>query len=330
MNQANKPHISIVTPLYKSAETIEDFYTRARAAVKLITDRYEIIFVNDASPDDSLNTVLRVQVQDPQVIVIDLARNFGQHKANITGLARARGDYVFLIESDLEEPPELLGEFYRELTKDPNVDVVFGQQKRRKGATFERFSGWLFYKIFNWLSTTKIPENHITLRLMTHRYVESLIKHREQDLFIAGLYELAGFTQKPLVVTKLSRSATTYSFRQKIKIVVNAVTSFSVVPLWLIFLGGFFAFLSSAGVIAYGAIQWLSGAALSGQMAVIASIWAVGGLIMMSLGVVGFYIKKVIEEVKERPYTIVKKIYESNSWGQSHVAAIAFQKNDES
>ncbi len=301
--------ISIVTALYNSEDYIHEFVERCRTAVLKITDDYEIILVNDASPDNALGAAIREHEADERVTVIDLSRNFGQHKANWTGLSEASGDYVFLIEADLEEQPEWLEDFYSALTSDDSMDVVYGLQEGRKGGWFERVSGDLFYRIFNLFSQVKIPPNHITVRLMTRRYVQAFVAHKERDLFVGGMYELAGFGQKPHVVQKLSTSETTYSLGRKMNLLVNAIVSFSSFPLWLIFWLGLFVSLSASGVILWTIIKWAVGSPEPGWASIVASIWAVGGMIMASIGIIGIYLKKVIAEIKSQPYTIIRHVY---------------------
>ncbi len=226
----------------------------------------------------------------------------------MTGLGYATGEYIFLVEVDLEELPEWLVDFYEKLIEE-KVDVIFGVQDQRKGNFFERLSGELFYKVYNKLSDVKIPPNHITARLMTKQYVQSLLQYKERELFIGGVYELVGFNQKPCLVTKLSHSETTYSLIKKLELLVNAITSFSSKPLWLIFWTGFLVSIFSFSFILYVVFQKIFLTVAPGWTSVIASIWAVGGLLMSSIGVVGIYLKKIMEEVKERPYTTVKNVY---------------------
>src|SRR5437773_566765 len=142
--------ISVVTTLYNSASSIAEFVERVQAELKKLTGDYEIILVDDGSSDDSLRCALRLLQTEPHLKVIELSRNFGHHKAIITGLEHACGDLVFLIDVDLEEPPELLGEFFPTL-RDEGFDVVFGLQKARKGRLIERFGGhvaWRFLNLF--------------------------------------------------------------------------------------------------------------------------------------------------------------------------------------
>ena len=158
--------LSIVTTLCYSPDYVNEFYERVSKEAKKITDDYEIIFVDDGSSDDSLQKAVALYEKDIKVKVIELSRNFGHHKAIMTGLSYAQGDFVFLIDSDLEEEPELLGKFWAEMQKDDTVDVVYGVQKKRKGGWFERWSGEIYYKIVNKLGNMTIPKNIITARLM--------------------------------------------------------------------------------------------------------------------------------------------------------------------
>jgi putative glycosyltransferase len=178
--------LSIVTTMYRSGPYLREFYKRAKAEASRFTDDHEIIFVNDGSPDDSLAIAIALHHEDPSVQVVDLSRNFGHHKAMMTGLSFATGDLVFLIDCDLEENPELLGTFHEVMQTNPDADVVFGVLARRKGGWFERFSGWLFFKIINLLWAEPLPANLVTARLMTQRYVQALNQYRESELVIAG------------------------------------------------------------------------------------------------------------------------------------------------
>jgi putative glycosyltransferase len=158
--------LSIVTTLYCSASHLEEFYARMCAVAERTANNFEIILVNDGSPDNSLEVALSLYRKDHRIRVVDLSRNFGHHKALMTGLSHARGDLIFLIDSDLEEEPELLEAFQKEL-KATRADVVYGVQEKRKGKLFERVSGTLFFKILNILTSHPIPENVITGRLKT-------------------------------------------------------------------------------------------------------------------------------------------------------------------
>ena len=302
--------LSIVATLYQSALYIKEFHRRAGAAARqLVGDDYEIVFVNDGSPDNSLDIAVALTDTDDHVVVVDLSRNFGHHKAMMTGLAHANGERIFLIDSDLEEEPECLLAFSQRMATTA-CDVVYGVQPQRKGRWFERVSGDLFYGIFNAFTGTSLPRNVVTARLMTRRYVDALLRHEEREVFMAGLWHITGFAQYPYPVTKHSTSETTYTFRRKLSVLVNSVTSFSNAPLVSIFyIGASISFIAMT-YIGYLVVNWAFFAKpLSGWTSVMASIWLLGGMIISFIGVLGIYLSKIFSETKRRPYTIVRHIY---------------------
>jgi putative glycosyltransferase len=302
--------LSIIATLYQSAPYVNEFHQRASAAAsQLVGDDFEIVLVNDGSPDHSLDLAIELTEQDPHVVVVDLSRNFGHHKAMMTGLAHARGEHVFLIDSDLEEEPEWLIAFAEQMKRE-RCDVVYGVQERRKGNWFERWSGQWFYRFFRALTGLALPENTVTARLMSRRYVDALLRHEEREVFMAGLWHATGFDQRPHAIKKHSTSATTYTFRRKMSLLVNSVTSFSNAPLVGIFYIGVAISLFALLYIAYLVVHWLFLAKpLSGWTSVMASIWLLGGMVISFIGVVGIYLSKIFSETKQRPYTIVRQIY---------------------
>jgi putative glycosyltransferase len=302
--------LSIVATLYQSAPYIAEFHARSsRVAKQLAGEEYEIVLVNDGSPDSSLDLAVQLTNTDSHVVVVDLSRNFGHHKAMMTGLTHTKGAQVFLIDSDLEEEPEYLIAFDRQMQNEC-CDVVYGVQEQRKGRWFERWSGQWFYRIFKFITGLSLPENIVTARLMTRRYVDALLRHEEREIFIAGLWQITGFDQQAQVVQKKNTSSTTYTFRKKMSLLVNSVTSFSNAPLVSIFYTGISTSLLSFIYIAYLIIHWIFfSKPLSGWTSVMASIWLLGGLIISFIGMVGIYLSKIYSETKRRPYTIVRKIY---------------------
>jgi putative glycosyltransferase len=301
--------LSVVATLYQSAPHIETFHRRAAAAARRLTEDYEIVLVNDGSPDDSLQRAVELTESDHRLVVVDLSRNFGHHKAMMTGLAQARGEAVFLIDSDLEEEPEWLVSFAEKMARD-RCDVVYGVQDRRKGGFLERWSGRMFYRFFRALTGIALPENVVTARLMTRRYVDALLRFDEREVFLAGLWYITGFDQRPQTVRKISSSETTYTFARKIAVLVNSVTSFSNLPLIGVFYVGVAISLAAGAYIAYLVFFWAFLAKPpSGWTSVMASIWLLGGLIISFIGVVGIYLSKVFSETKRRPYTIIRQIY---------------------
>jgi putative glycosyltransferase len=252
---------------------------------------------------------VKLTESDSHVIVVDLSRNFGHHKAMMTGLAHTRGDQVFLIDSDLEEEPEWLLSFAKKMDAETS-DVVYGVQSKRKGQFFEKISGAFFYRVFRLLTGVAQPNNIVTARVMSRRYVDALLQHREREVNISGLWITTGFKQCHQVVEKHSLSPTTYSLTKKFGHLVNAVTSFSSLPLVFTFYSGLLTSLSALGYIAYLTIRYLFIASPpDGYTSIIASIWLFSGLIIFFIGVQGIYIAKVFSEVKQRPYSIVRHVY---------------------
>jgi len=302
--------LSVVATLYQSAPYIAEFHRRAGAAARqLVGEEYEIVLVNDGSPDDSLERALRLAESDAHVTVVDLSRNFGHHKAMMTGLAHAGGERVFLIDSDLEEEPECLLAFAERMASEP-CDVVYGVQEKRKGSWLERWSGLWFYRLFKAFTGLSLPENLVTARLMTRRYVDALLSHKEREVFMAGLWHITGFAQRSQVVTKHNSSKSTYTFARKMALLVNSVTSFSNAPLVGIFYIGAAISVVALLYIAYLVVVWsFLGRPPSGWTSVMASIWLLGGLVISFIGVVGIYLAKIFSETKQRPYTIVRQVY---------------------
>ncbi len=302
--------LSIVATLYKSAPYIDEFVARCSAVARAtVGNDYEIILVNDGSPDDSLEKAVKLTQTDSHISVVDLSRNFGHHKAMMTGLAYSKGERVFLIDSDLEEEPEWLTAFAAHMDSD-QCDVVSGVQEQRKGDWFEQISGSVFYKLFRLLTGIQQPDNIVTARLMTRRYVDALLMHKERELNIGGLWMITGFRQMTQIVKKHQTSPTTYNIARKISHIVNAVTSFSSAPLVFTFYVGLF--ISFSALVYIVSIIWqyfFIATPPNGYTSIVASIWLFSGLIIFFLGVQGIYISKLYSEVKQRPYTIVRQVY---------------------
>ena len=302
--------LSIVTSLYYSAKYVEEFHRRSGAAAAAITQDYEIILVDDGSPDDSLALAIGLCARDPRVRVVEFTRNFGHQQALLAGLAASKGDHVFLIDSDLEEAPELLGTFWAAMAADSRLDVVYGVQERRKGGVFERVSGRLFYAAFDFLSHMPYPHDTLTARLMTRHFVDSVLQYPEREMDLWCLFSLAGFRQKGIPAVKLSKGASTYTLRRRVAIGLQAITSFSNRPLVHIFFLGLTLTATSLLWIVYLVIHRLVYAnVVEGWTSILVSVWFLGGLILFSLGIIGIYLSKTFIEVKGRPRYIVRCIH---------------------
>ncbi len=302
--------LSIVTTMYRSSPHLGEFHRRMKAAAEAsCKGEWEMIFVNDGSPDDSLKTALALMESDPRVRIVDLSRNFGHHKAMMAGLEHARGKRIFLIDCDLEEDPALLAGFSKVLD-DTGADVAFGVQKSRKGGLFEKASGFAYYSFLRLLADVSLPRNVCTVRLMTRRYVDALLLHKEREVNIAGLWQITGFDQRAVPIEKLRGKGTTYNIVRKASVFVKSVVSFSDRPLVGIFLLGMTVTAASLGYIVFLLVRRLCfGIHVDGWTTIVVSIWLLGGLILFSLGVIGIYLSKVFIESKQRPNAIVRQLY---------------------
>lgn len=305
------PEISIVSTMYRSRSFLDRFLSQCLEALSTLEcSRFEILLVNDGSPDDSLPYALERMRDIPQLVVVDLSRNFGHHHAARAGLQLARGDLAFLIDCDLEVSPMVLVEFHRKLQAS-HCDVVFGYQEARKGGWFERISGDLFWKGFNSLSETRIPENMVTERIMTRRYVEALLQLGDHNLFLAGMMTWTGFHQIGLPVIKKQRDGrSSYTLTRRISLVINALSSFSAQPLvWLFNIGVTITLLSFSFAFYLVLRKVLFDDTLMGLTSVMTVIMLSLGILTTAIGVVGIYLGKVFNQVQGRPTYIVKDIY---------------------
>ncbi len=306
--------LSIVTTLYKSRPFLDNFLYEIIMAIREIEIQdFELIFVNDGSPDDSVAYLLDQKKNIPQIKVIDLSRNFGHHYAIQAGLGFASGEYIFLIDNDLETPPSVLVEYFLEMKKDSTLDVVYGYQEARKGNFIEKKAGSIFWILINKLSDTKIPHNILTERLMTKQYVKELLRLQDANLFIGGMFYWIGFNQKGIVVKKGQREgASTYSIKRRVELMLQAITSFSGKPLEWLFYFGLLISLFSVFFLIYLAFQKIihEDEVQLGWTSIIAINVLILGIISTFLGLIGIYIYKIFKQVQGRPNAIIKKIYE--------------------
>jgi len=307
-----RPSLSVVTMVYKSLPFLEGFIAQATAVARGIGgDDYELIFVIDGSPDDSLEFLRARQANDAHIAIVDLSRNFGHHQAAWCGLHVARGERVFIIDCDLEVAPGILGTFYERMQA-TRADVVYGYQVKRSGAAARKTLGDLFWRAFNLMSPTAVPRNICTERLMSRRYVDALLTMGDRNLFLAGMYFWAGFEQVGVPLQrKLREGRTSYSFFRRVQLMVRAISAFSSVPLQASFwIGLAIAFTCTV----YGSVLFVQKvlhpeSVLSGftTLSLLTSMSA--GMIMMSLGVIGLYISRIYNQTQNRPIYLIRSIY---------------------
>jgi putative glycosyltransferase len=301
--------LSIVTTLYQSAGTINEFYRRSMRAAEPLGYEVEFVIVNDGSPDGSLDLALALHRADPRVTVVDLSRNFGHHKALMTGLAYATGDLVFMIDSDLEEEPEELSRLHARFAQG-DCDVVYGVQEKRRGNLFRRWPGELFFLLVQALSDQPVPRNSVAARLMTRDYVRALVRYRDREFMLMHLMQLAGFRQIAVPIRKRSQSSTTYSLRMRTEMAIKFLTTTSTRLLYLLLYVGVFIFgLSTTFILYYIGRYLTSGIGVDGFTSQIVSIWFLGGLITLILGILSVYMANILVETRRRPYVVVRHLH---------------------
>lgn len=297
--------------MYRSRRFLDQFLSECQqAAAESGCGSFEIVLVNDGSPDDCVAYAIGRMKDIPQLVIVDLSRNFGHHYAMQAGLRHARGELIMLIDCDLEVSPLILREFKTKLQAS-GCDMVYGFQEMRKGGLFERASGGFFYKAFNLLSDIQIPENIATERLMTRRYVQALLQLGDHNLFMGGMMSWTGFEQIGLPVQKKQREGkSSYTLLRRIHLMINAVSSFSALPLvWMFNVGMMITTVSFLHMFYLLFRKLFFNDAIIGFTSVMALMLLILGILTTGLGIIGIYLGKVFTQVQNRPTYIVKDIH---------------------
>ena len=303
--------ISVVTTSYNSSNHIEEFISRVESLFFEERFDYEIIIVDDGSSDNSINKIREIQSQKNKIILIELSRNFGHHPAISCGLKHANGDFIFLIDSDLEEDPQLFNEFFKELQKS-DLDLVYGQQKIRRGSLLEKISGNIYYSFLKYIAGFKLPRNMTTARLMKREYLDAYLKFNESEFLLGGITELTGFRKKGLFVKKTRRHKTNYKLFMKLQILVRSITNYSSRPLYLLFYTGLIISLVSFCLTFYIIfISFFREVDVPGWLTLVCLSYFGVGITILSNGIIAIYLKTIFIEVKKRPATIIRKIYKN-------------------
>jgi putative glycosyltransferase len=225
----NSPHLmqlSIVATLYGSATYLSEFYKRVCAAADHLSLSYEIVMVNDGSPDASLDVAVRMAAADRRVRVVDLSRRYGHYEAILAGIRQTSGDNVFVIDSDLDEPPELLEILWRELGEHPECDLIVACQSQRRLRSIADIGGSLYYRVLRAQTGLDIPRDNLVARLMTRRYAGALLSMRERPVSFDALSARAGFRHRAIPAVKAIRRGTTYSFARRATLFVDSMLAY--------------------------------------------------------------------------------------------------------
>jgi len=298
------PKLSVVLPVFNEEETIPSLYQRLTSVMRSSVDTYELIFVNDGSVDNSLALLKRLADGDPNMKVVSLSRNFGHQAAITCGLNYSCGDAVIVMDSDLQDPPEFIPELIKKGRE--GFDVVYAIREQRPGdGLFKRATAALFYRSFRKLARVPIPADTGDFRLLSRRVVEALKATRERSRFVRGLVSWIGYRQTGIRFVRQERAAgqTNYPFRKMLKFAIDGITSFSFFPLQMSTYFGFAISGRSFVSIAYAVLlKLLTDRLMIGWTSVIVAILFVGGVQLITLGVIGEYIGRIYEELSvQRP-----------------------------
>jgi dolichol-phosphate mannosyltransferase len=303
--------ISVVVPCYNEQEVLEATHARLTQVLAAIPGaRYEIVYVDDGSRDRTPLLLSQIRQADGEhVRVISFSRNFGHQVAVTAGLEHAAGDAVVLIDADLQDPPEIIPRLLAEWHN--GADVAYGLRTARAGETpFKRFTASLFYRLINQLSDTPLPTDAGDFRLMDRQVVDALKQMPEHDRYLRGMIAWVGFNQVPVPYERQARAAgqTHYPLRKMMRFALDGLLSFSVVPLRLATALGFLsAALSLVGIVYALNVRLLTGKRTAGWATLFIAILFLGGIQLITIGIIGEYIGRIYREVKRRPLYLVKK-----------------------
>lgn len=304
----NKPHISVITPVYGCDECLDELYQRLTRVIREITDNYEIIMINDGSPDDSWEKIILLSQNDKNVRGIRLSRNFGQHKAITAGLDYARGDWVVVMDCDLQDLPEEIPKLYDKAVK--GYDIVFGRREQRKDVFFKRLGSNLFYKIYDYFTESKIDNTVANFSIVSSVVVEKLRLLKEQDRAYPLIVNLVGFSRSNVNIVHAKRNTgrSSYTLHKLINLAIDSIVSQSNKPLRISikfgFLLSFFSLIYALWLIIR---YFIFSVPVEGWTSVMVSIYFIGGLLFANMGILGLYIGKTYDEAKKRPLYIVQE-----------------------
>lgn len=306
-----KEKLSIIVPCYNEFEVIDCFYKEIDKVTHIMNEIvFEILFIDDGSTDGTLSKIINLSEQDERIKYISFSRNFGKEAAIYAGLKNSCGDYVAIMDVDLQDPPSLLPQMYKAVA-DEKFDSVATRRITRKGEPAIRsFFARLFYKLMRKISDTDIVDGARDFRLMNRKFVDSLLEVKEYNRFSKGLFSWVGFKTKWIEFENVERVAgeTKWSFWKLLRYSIEGIVAFSVTPLvFASVIGIFFCILSFIGMIFIIIRKLLFGDPVSGWASMICIMCMFGGLQLFSMGIMGQYISKMYMEVKSRPIYIIDK-----------------------
>ncbi|WP_448518453.1 glycosyltransferase family 2 protein [Rhodoflexus sp.] len=306
----NPISLSVIIPVYNESLNVKPLYERLSAVVRGLQLSHEFIFVNDGSRDNTLELVHQLAAQHPEVKYIDLSRNFGHQIAVSAGIDAARGEAVVIIDADLQDPPELIGEMYAKMKE--GYEVVYAKRRRRKGESFMKLlTAKVFYRILAAITTINIPIDTGDFRIMDKKVVEALRRMPETNKFLRGQISWIGYKQTYVEYDRAERHAgqTGYTYRKMLRFALDGITAFSNFPIKAVTIMGFtvsivaFLFVCISFYIRYFTNLHVE----RGWTSIIVAILFLGGVQLISIGILGEYISRINTDTKRRPLYFIRE-----------------------
>ena len=299
-------HLSIVIPVYLGANCLHELYERLRSSLESISSNFEILFVEDCGADQSWEIISQLAQKDPRVKGIQFSRNFGQHYGITAGMDHARGDWVVVMDCDLQDRPEEIPALYAKAQE--GHDIVLARRVQRKDPILKRIISRIFYKLFSYLADLKYDGQVGNFRIMSRPVVNGFCMFREQLRFFGGIIQWVGFRSASIEVEHDERfhGKSSYTYRKLWKLATDAIIAYSDKPLRLAIRLGFILSSCSLGFAAYifySAMRY--GYSIVGWASLMVSLYFIGGIIIVLLGIIGIYLGKTFDESKRRPLYLV-------------------------
>jgi len=299
---------SVVIPTYKCSSSIIKLSERLIRTLEKLSDNFEIIFVNDASPENDWEVITKLSERDERIKGLNFSRNFGQHYAITAGLDYAKGDWVIVMDGDLQDQPEEITKLYNKAQE--GFDIVLAQRTNRQDKFLKRLSSLLFYKIFSYLTDTKQDSSIANFGIYEKNVITAILSMKDSIKYFPTMSQWVGFNKALLPVShsKRNEGKSAYNFRSLLRLAFNNIIAFSNKPLKLVVKFGFAIVTISIILAVYYLIKYLLGnIVILGYSSLIISIWLLSGINIMILGIVGIYVGKTFEKVKGRPTYITKE-----------------------
>lgn len=308
MSTASTPTISVVTPVYCCATCVRELCRRLGETLSKIADDYEIVLIDDASPDGAWNVVRELCTADARIKAIGLSRNFGQHYAIAAGLEHATGEWIVVMDCDLQDRPEEIAALYAKARE--GNDIVFAEREVRSDGWLKRNASRAFIALLNWLSGANYDYRTANFGIYSRAVVDAVRSMGDRSRFFPVMVRWTGFRSTSIAVRHDARGEgeSAYSLRKRLRLALDVILSSSDKPLRLVAALGIVVSLGAIGMTVYSLVRYLHGdVTVAGYTSLIASMWLIAGVMLFCMGIIGLYVGRVFESVKQRPAFIVRE-----------------------